>query len=262
MRKQSLWAAGCLGLGLLLGGLLASLVRVDPDPAKVSAEEVAAQIAALPPETSPSGEPAAASAAPEASEAEPPPDPDRAWVEAQAKDLVKRFMAHPWPELDTRQWSRNYVPKATFLIDGTENHEWVTVTAARVPCESVDTVLERAGDPDLGRPDRCDRWLRAALDTMRRHGIDDKSPGEFLAQLAADRSVRVMVVYAGWFKDPQANDEIQLVDARPAFLYPTASFKEQNNTAQNAIYRAMKLGPYAEDSTGEPADDTPAQRTQ
>ena len=252
MRKQSLWAAGCLSLGLLLGALVASLVRVDP----------ATQIAALPPETSPSGEPAEAPAAPEASEAEPPPDADRAWVEAQAKDLVKRFMAHPWPELDTRQWSSNYVPKATFLIDGTENHEWVTVTAARVPCESVDTVLERAGDPDLGRPDRCDRWLRAALDTMHRHGIDDKSPGEFLAQLEADRSVRVMVVYAGWFKNPQANDEIQLVDARPAFLYPTASFKEQNNAAQNAIYRAMKLGPYAEDSTGELADATLAQRTQ
>jgi hypothetical protein len=71
-----------------------------------------------------------------------------------------------------------------------------------------------------------------------------------------------MVLYAGWFKDPQAGSGIQLVDARPAFVYPTAGFKEQSNAAQNAIYRAMQLGPYAEASTRELTDDTPAQRSQ
>ena len=254
MLKPSLWAVGCLSFGLLVGGLLANLVRVEPEPPRVPIEEVTAQIAALSEETY-LATLVEAPAAPSETES------DREWVEAQAKDLLEQFMAHPGPELDTGQWSRDYEADASFLIEFTEN-EWVTVTAARVPCESVDAVLRQAANPDLGQPDRCERWLRAALETMRRHGIKDKSPGEFLAELGADRSVRVMVLYAGWFKDPQAGSGIQLVDARPAFVYPTAGFKEQSNAAQNAIYRAMQLGPYAEASTRELTDDTPAQRSQ
>ena len=71
-----------------------------------------------------------------------------------------------------------------------------------------------------------------------------------------------MVLYAGWFKDPEAVSGIQLVDAHAAFVYPTASFKEQSNAAQNAVYRAMELGPYAKASTRKLPDDTPAQRSQ
>jgi len=254
--KQSLWAAGCLSFGLLVGGLLANLVRVEPQPPRVPIEEVTAQIAALSEETH-----LATLVEAPAAPSETEPDPDREWVEAQAKDLLEQFMAHPGPELDTDQWSRDYKVDASFLIDGTEN-EWVTVTAARVPCERVDAVLRQAANPDLGQPDRCERWLRAALETMRRHGIKDKSPGEFLAELGADRSVRVMVLYAGWFKDPQAGSGIQLVDARAAFVYPTVGFKEQSNAAQNAIYRAMELGPYAKASTRKRTDDAPAQRSQ
>ncbi len=256
MLKQSLWVAGCLSFGLLLGGLIANFIRVMPEPPKAPFKEVAAKIAALPDETPQTTLVEGPDAAPETV---PELDPDRAWVEAQAKDLLEQFMAHAWTELDTHQWSQHYQADASFLIDGSKDHEWITVTAARVPCESVDAVLRRADDPALGRPDRCDRWLRAALETMRRYGIEDKSPGELLAELGADRRVRVMVVYAGWFRDTEANSGIQLVDARAAFLYPAAGFKAQNYAAQTAIFRAMKLGPYAGDSGRELADNTLSQ---
>lgn len=248
MRQQILWAAGCLGFGLLLGGLMASLVRVDPNP-PAPIEEIEAEIAALSPAQT--GMDVAQSMAPDASSMSPgsaEPDADREWIELQAKQLVRRFMENSWAEFDT-QWATHYAAEAGFLIDRANDNAWVTVTAARVPCERVDLLLRRSGDPELGQPDRCNRWLRAATEIMRQHGIEDKTPSEFLHELQADLSVRVMVVYAGWFKDPNANGEIQLVDARSAFMYPVAQFKQQNNEAQNAIFRAMQLGPYAQDST-------------
>jgi hypothetical protein len=121
----------------------------------------------------------------------------------------------------------------------------------------VDALLARHREAELGAPDRCDRWRRAAIETMRRHGIEGKTPEEFLDELEADRSVRVMLVYAGWSRVPGTDDEIQLVDARPAFLYPQTQFKAQNIEAQNAILRVMKLGPYAEEAMQEPAASKP-----
>jgi hypothetical protein len=54
-----------------------------------------------------------------------------------------------------------------------------------------------------------------------------------------------MLLYAGWQRDPNRSDEIQLVHARPVPVYPQAEFTRQRYEAQNAIYQAMKLGPYA-----------------
>lgn len=247
MLKQSLWAAGCLGFGLLLGALMADLVRVRPSVSP-RLPELGPELAALP-EAAPESEAAQAPAPPP--EAAPEPDPERAWISAEANELVDRFMAGPWPELDASAWSRQYASEARFLVDGTDGEEWITVSSARVPCERVDALLARHRDAELGTPDRCDRWRRAAVETMRSHGIEDKTPEEFLDELEADRSVRVMLVYAGWSRVPGADNEIQLVDARPAFLYPRTQFKQQNIEAQSAILRVMKLGPYAEESVQE-----------
>ena len=75
MLKQSLWAAGCLSFGLLVGGLLANLVRVEPQPPRVPIEEVTAQIAALSEETH-----LATLVEAPAAPSETEPDPDREWV--------------------------------------------------------------------------------------------------------------------------------------------------------------------------------------
>ena len=233
MQKRSLWAAGCLGVGLLLGALIASVVQVRPDPPVQTSEFEPAPIA--PPEL-------------QVDEAEPEPDPQQELIRGQAKALVDRFMNVPWPELNGTGWSRLYTSEAEILVDGVDTNAWMTVSSARVPCENVDALLVRSKDPDLGTADRCKRWLRAAVETMRRHGIADRTPQQFLEELGAERNVRVMVVYAGWSEDPEENDSIHLIKARPVFVYPQTSYKQERDAAQTEILRAMKLGPYADAS--------------
>lgn len=237
MHKWSLWAAGYLGAGLLLGALTASLVQVRSDPPGQTPEfEPDPVVFPTPP------------AKLQTAEVELEPDPQQELIRTQAADLVRRFMNVPWPELNGTEWSRRYTSEAEILVDGVNTNAWITVSSARVPCEKVDAVLVQSEDPDLGPADRCTRWLRAATETMRRHGIENKTPQQFLEELGAERNVRVMVVYAGWSKDPNENDAIRLVEARPVFVYPQASYKEKRDDAQNEIFRAMKLGPYADAS--------------
>ena len=155
-------------------------------------------------------------------------------------------MAEAWPGLEVGGWFRTYRPEARFMVDDADGDQWITVTTTRVPCMEVDAVLARLQDPNQGEPDRCARWVRAAEHTMQKHGITGRTTDEFLEQIGANRSIRVMAIYAGWVRNSETDGRIRLVDARAARLYPPAPFKQQNNEAQNEIFRLMKLGPYAD----------------
>ena len=235
MPERRFWiAAGCLTIATLLGTLLTDPVRTLPllrDSAPELLAVVEPQIEAVT-ESSPA--------------AALEPNPDRARITAEAEALIQQELARAWPEIDTTAWSEHYVPDADFLIDGAHGNKWITVTSARVPCEDVDRVLAELNDPNVGMPNRCDRWLAAAAQVMEAHQIKERTPWELLEELDADRSIRVMLVYAGWFKDPEQDGVIHLVDSRTVPLYPASQFIQQKDQAQIALLLAMKLGPYAE----------------
>jgi hypothetical protein len=165
-----------------------------------------------------------------------------AWITAEAEALLADFMAEAWTDSEATDWARDYTSEGRFILEDTDGSRWITLTAARVPCERVDRFLAKQDDPGFGKPDRCDRWLRAAAQSMTKYGITDRTPGEFLKQINADLRVRVMLVYAGWYKDPNRPERIQLVDARPVIVYPETGFTEERREAEHAVFQAMKIG--------------------
>jgi hypothetical protein len=235
MLKPCLWVGSCLAVGLLLGLLIADVITVR----RVPAPDLEIASAATP--EGPVGQQPAAALATEPEQ----PSAERTWISSKAEALLRELMAESWTGLEGNAWDAQYEVEERFIVDAPEDSTWITVTSARVPCERVDDFLAKQNDPEFGTPDRCDRWLRAAAETLAKHGIEDRGPGSFLNELGADRSVRVMLLYAGWQRDPNRSDEIQLVHARPVPVYPQAEFTKQRSAAQNAIYQAMKLGPYA-----------------
>jgi hypothetical protein len=141
------------------------------------------------------------------------------------------------------------------LYQSAEGDRWITLTAARVGCEDVDRVLEEYGDPDVGRPEACDRWLEETRSILARHGMRDRDEREFLKQLDIDTSVRVMLIYAGWQRDPESRadslEAIQLVHAQIAPVFPQSAFGRSRRLALNQVMRALRLGPYAEEPTAD-----------
>lgn len=174
-----------------------------------------------------------------------PKDPDREWIRAQAEKLAFEFPTADPPLVEG--WDAEYSSTAEFLVQGPDGRRWVTVTTGRLPCEQVDQMLERAGDPQMGDPDRCQRWLKKTVESLSRHGIHDHSPVGFLSQSNAETSVRVMLVYAGWRRSDGPAGEIELVAALPAPVYPESGFGARSRAALDGIYRSLKLGPHAEE---------------
>ena len=144
------------------------------------------------------------------------------------------------------RWIGRYASEDEFLVANEEDSVWVTVTSVRVPCARVDKQLARNLDLGPAAARTCQRWLRAAAASMKRHGIRGKTPREFLQELGSDESVRVMLIYAGWMRDPDQEDRIRLIEAQTAEVYPRSDFAERRSQAQNAIFRRLQLGPYAE----------------
>ncbi len=222
MWKHALWMGSCVGGGLLAGLLVAGGIRVRQDTALPAAQPAADAAAETPLLEPPSGEAQA--------------------IRARAESLLKEFMA----KSEDTAWIGAYVADAQLLVDATEDGKWVSVSTARIPCEHADRYLREQADEALGQPDRCQRWLQAATQVMKRYEMADTTPHALLAELGADRSVRVMVMYAGWARDAARPDRLQLVDVRAVPVYPEAGFGRRHNRAQNDIFRATRLGPYAQ----------------
>jgi hypothetical protein len=174
-----------------------------------------------------------------------PADPTRELVLAQAERLVHDVVAEGELHPVLARWRDRYAPDARFRFEGLDGRRWITVTAARVDCGWADEVLRR--NADLGDADNCARWTEKAREAMERYGIADRSPAQFLEDLGAEQSVRVLLVYAGWQRTGEGDDEVSLVASAPVLVYPQRDFPARENAALDRIYRAMKLGPYAED---------------
>ncbi len=221
MRKHALWMGSCVGGGLLAGLLIGGGIRVQQDAAMPAAQPTAHAAAGTPLLEPPSGEARA--------------------IRARAESLLKEFIA----ESEDTAWIGDNLADAQLLVDATEDGKWVSVSTARIPCEHADRYLREQADEALGQPDCCQRWLQAATRVMKRYEITDTTPYALLAELGADRSVRVMVVYARWARDAERPDGLQLVDVRAVPVYPEAGFGRRHSRAQSDILRATRLGPYA-----------------
>jgi hypothetical protein len=144
-----------------------------------------------------------------------------------------------------REWKSNATSESDFLYEGLDGQRFITITTARVDCVLVDKTLARRNSPETGRPDRCARWREETKQRMSKLGIADRTPEQFLQELGVDTSVRVMLVYTGWERDPAADQGVRMITTRGVPLYPQAAFPEADYSARDQIYRAMQLGPYA-----------------
>ena len=118
-------------------------------------------------------------------------------------------------------------------------------TEVRVPCERLDRALAAVRDPDVGRPDYCERFVERIALVLESHGLGHVSAREFVKRYDVERRVRAMVIYAGWIEDPEAEGGIALAVAHAAAIHPKRGFPERRKQALDAVYRAMELGPYA-----------------
>ena len=225
MWKHLTWAGGCLSVGLVMGSLIASVI--DAEPVSPSAESPDFE-AAIEPEL--------------LVEAIPEANPDEDWIRTEAAALAAGHVR----KSDLDSWIGRYTSEDEFLVANDEDSVWVTVTSVRVPCARVDQHLARNLELGPGVARTCRRWLRAAAASMKRHGIRGKTPRQYLQELGSDESVRVMLIYTGWMRDPDQGNRIRLIEAQTAEVYPRNEFVERRNQAQNAIFRRLRLGAYAE----------------
>jgi hypothetical protein len=230
MRRKLALLAGALG-GLALLALALNLVNHTPAP---------------PPPAEPGSGYLATPGAVPPWLAEPELlDPTRERLLAQAEALASKVIQNDDLHPVLAKWRGHYAPHASFRFDGLDNRRWITVTSARVDCAYVDEVLRR--NADLGNADNCARWAEKAREVMERFGIKDRSPTRFLEELGAEQSMRVLLVYAGWQRSGDGPDDVRLVASEPVLVYPQSEFPERDYAALDRIYRAMKLGPHAED---------------
>lgn len=178
-------------------------------------------------------------------------DPLREYLVTEASRLPGEFLARDDLDPIAREWRRPDATETSFLLEGLDERRWITQTAVRVDCERVDRMLHSYDDAEIGRPDRCARWLEKAAETMARFGISDRGPEQFMRDIGVEPTMRVMLVYAGWTRDSATDDAIRLVAAEPVLVYPQRGFPERDYAARDAVYRAMKLGPHAEDRAPE-----------
>jgi hypothetical protein len=170
------------------------------------------------------------------------PDPLRDELVGEANRLPESWLA----TAAGKPWRGDFVPDTTVLYEeGTRR--FVTVTAARVDCRRVDRFLRKQRDTEVGRPDRCARWLERARETMHELGITGQTPEEFLEQLGAETHVRVLLIYAAWDRDDSAGDLRRLLASEPVPIYPQSDFASRDFEARDRIYQVMRLGPHTQD---------------
>ena len=229
--KRTLTLIGCGACGLALA-LITNSVSYEPETLPDTTPRWRAEVEPI---ATPAPEP----------EPEAPVDPLQEQMFVQATRVAKQHYARAGDPLAA--WSRDYRNESSFLFEGLDRQRYITVTTARVPCQRVDRVLAQLRDPSVGRADRCERWRAKATETMAKLGIDGRSADEFLGELGANTDVRVMLVYAGWEREPGAEGQLRLVSSEPVAVYPQPEFADRDYAARDRIYRAMKVGPYAED---------------
>jgi hypothetical protein len=170
-----------------------------------------------------------------------------AGIAVQADQLAARLLRESALGALGERGSLPYTAETRLLVESKATGRWVTLTEVRVPCADVDRALGRARDRALGLPDRCERWVETTAAVLERHGVSRISAREFLERNEVDTSVRVLLVYAGWRADPsQPEASAALAASGSAAVYPREHFLDARSEALDAIYRELKLGPYAE----------------
>lgn len=232
--KRTLTLIGGGACGLLALALLTNSVAYEShEPLPETTPRWRAEVE---PVTAPTVEP----------EPQAPVDPLHERLFVEASRIAKQHYAEADDSL-LASWSSHYETESSFLFEGLHRKRFITVTTARVPCERVDRALIQLADPGVGRADRCARWRAKADEAMAKLGIHDRSPDEFLGELGAQTDVRVMLVYAGWERDGASETGLNLVGSESVPVYPQQEFSDRDYEARDRVYRAMKLGPYAEE---------------
>jgi len=172
-------------------------------------------------------------------------DPLQASIRTSATENARELLADPSSGLGELSLSP-VAPRVDFVLASARRGIWVTQTELRVPCAALDAALSSGSARRLGRPVHCERWVEATAAAFETRGLTSPTPREFLQANAAEQTVRVLVVFAGWRRASE-DGEVELVDARPAPVLPRSGFARARRRARLHVYQTLELGPYAAD---------------
>ena len=236
MRREWIFGGGAAAVALSLL-LIAGRVGVDdvelaasePLPAEaLEAGDVPGELAKEPPRLVPSE-----------------PDPAHDWLRDRSLELVSGYLGSVAGDDLLARWQDASTFEARLVFASPDGNRYITLSAARADCGAVDSFLREVGDPLVGVPGLCDRWVSTARELLRQRGIYS-SPRIFLRQERVDTSVRVALVYAGWKRTGRGPGDFRLVESHGVAVYPQSDFSVARRLALDGVMRDLGVGPYSD----------------
>lgn len=173
------------------------------------------------------------------------PDPAYDWLRDRSLKLVSGYLRSADPESLLAHWQEASSHEAQLVFASPDGNRYITLAAARADCGEVDAFLKQLGDPLVGLPGLCERWISTARDLLRERGIPG-SPRSFLRQQNVDTSVRVALVYAGWKRTGPGTRDFRLVESHGVPVYPQSEFSVARRLALDGVMRDLGVGPYSD----------------
>ena len=236
MRHEWILRGGVAMLGLSLV-LIAGLVRVD-DPGFTEPGQAAAG-----PEEPPVAEVAVDDVPLRLVRHELDPAHDR--LIERSLELVGEYLGSAATDGLLARWHEASSHEARLIFASRSGQRLITLGAARADCGEVDSFLNGVGDPLVGAPGLCERWISTTRQLLRERGIE-RTPRGFLRQQNIDTSVRVALLYAGWKRTGPGPRDFRLVAWRGVPVYPQSEFSVARRLALDRVMRDLGVGPYSD----------------
>lgn len=173
------------------------------------------------------------------------PDPAYDWLRERSLQLVSGYLGSAAPDSTVARWHDASTHESRLIFASPEGDRIITLAAARADCRKVDAFLREAGDPLVGLPGLCERWISTARKLLRERGVRGSASG-FLRQQGVDTSVRVALVYAGWKRTGPGPQDFRLVQSRGVGVYPQSEFSVARRLALDRVMRDLGVGPYSD----------------
>ncbi len=172
-------------------------------------------------------------------------DPAYDWLRKRSLALLDEYLGSAGvPELAGR-WT-DIAGESRLIFASPSRTRFITLAAARADCAEVDAALDEIGDPLVGVPGLCHRWLAQTRELLAEHGMERQSARRFLREREVDTSVRVVLLYAGWKRTGPGNEDFKLVRLRAAPVYPQSEFSVARRVALDEVMRRLGVGPYSD----------------
>jgi len=242
--KREWLLSGGISIVALSMALIVGLVRVEPDVDYVAPEAEAPAVSHTDGDIQVPDSDATAEASIELIPDEP--DPAYDWLRERSLELVDEYLeSADVPDMSGR-WAGAAAGEAQLIFASPDRKRFITLGAARAGCAEVDAMLDEIGDPLVGEPGLCHRWLAQTRELLVERGLERQSARRFLRERGVDTSVRVVLLYAGWKRTGPGTQDFRLVASRVAPVYPQSEFSVSRRVALDGVMRRLGVGPYTD----------------